>query len=283
MRKKYFIGLDNGGSVTKAGLYDENGNEIAVSNTLAQPITSKVGYVERDSDQLFRANVQCIKDVIEKTGVDLDDIKGVSVTGHGNGLYLVGHDGKPSCNGVISTDTRAADIVTKWYETGVFDRILPLTNQNIWAGQIAPLLAWFKENKKEVLDKSSYAFSCTDFVRFCLTGEAYGEMTNISAANLMNLETKAYDDEVLASFGITEYKYLLPPIRQSHEICGTITPDVAKQTGLAAGTPVIGGLVDFAACPIATGVASPDQLSVTTGTWSIAYTFRVRQLPIEIC
>ena len=269
MRKMYFIGLDNGGSVTKAGLYDQNGNEIAVFKYAGTADHTKAGYVERDSVQLFHANVQCIKDVVEKAGVNSDDIKGVSVTGHGNGLYLVGHDGKPAYNGIISTDTRAADIVTTWYETGVFDRILPLTNQNIWAGQTAPLLAWFKENKKEVLDKSIYAFSCTDFVRFCLTGEAYGEMTNISAANLMNLKTREYDDEVLAAFGIADYSYLLPPIRQSHEICGEIMPDVAEQTGLAAGTPVVGGLVDFAACPLATGVADQDQLSVTTGTWSI--------------
>jgi L-xylulokinase len=269
MRKMYFIGLDNGGSVTKAGLYDQNGNEIAVSNTLAQAIMPKAGYVERDSHQLFLANIQCIRDVVEKSGVNPDDIKGVSVTGHGNGLYLVGDDGKPACNGIISTDTRAADIVTRWYETGVFNQILPLTNQNIWAGQIAPLLAWFKEHERDVLDKSRYAFSCTDFVRFCLTGEAYGEMSNVSAANLMNLHTREYDDQVLASFGIADYKHLLPPIRQSHEICGEIMPDVAKQTGLAAGTPVVGGLVDFAACPLATGVADQSQLSVTTGTWSI--------------
>lgn len=269
MSNRFFIGLDNGGSVTKAGLFDQNGNEVAISNRLVSPIIPRVGHVERDSNQLFEANVQCIREVIQKSGINPTDINAISVTGHGNGLYLVGQDGKPSYNGINSTDTRAAGCVNRIYETGTIHQILPVTNQNIWAGQLSALLSWFKANNPEVLDRSRYAFSCTDFVRYCLTGEAYGEMTNMSTVNLMNLATKEYDDEILKLFDISEYKHLLPPIRESHEICGYITQDVADMTGLICGTPVVGGLVDFAACPLATGIANEDQLSMTTGTWAI--------------
>ena len=269
MSKRYFIGLDNGGSVTKAGLFDQNGNEMAVASRLAQPIMPRAGYVERDSTRLFEANVECLREVLQKTGVNPADIKAVSVTGHGNGLYFVGFDGKPSYNGIISTDTRAAGHVTRLYESGVIHRLMAITNQNAWAGQVAPLLAWFKDNDKGVLDRSLYAFTCVDFVRYCLTGKAHGEITNISSANLMNQVTKQYDDEALSIFGISEYKRLLPPLCAPHEICGSITPEVAAQTGLICGTPVTGGLVDFAACPLATGVLSEEQLSLTTGTWAI--------------
>lgn len=269
MDKKYFIGLDNGGSVTKAGLFDEMGNEVAIASVLAQPIISRPGYVERDANALFMANVNCIKEIIEKSKIDPVLIKAVSVTGHGNGLHLVGKDGKPSYNAIISTDTRAADQVTQWYQNGVFEKLLPITNQNIWAGQLSPLLAWFRDNKKEVLDNSRYAFSVTDFVRFCLTGEAFGEITNMSVINIMNLKSRDYDDDALRLLGLYEYKHLLPPIRYSNEICGGITEEVAKMTGLVAGTSVAGGMVDFCACPLATGVADEDKLSITTGTWSI--------------
>ena len=124
MSKRYFIGLDNGGSVTKAGLFDQNGIEIAVSCQLAQPITPRVGYVERDSTRLFEANLACLRDVIQKSGVDAADIQALSVTGHGNGMYLVGFDGKPSANGIISTDTRAAGQVKRLYETGEIHRLI---------------------------------------------------------------------------------------------------------------------------------------------------------------
>ena len=187
------------------------------------------------------ANIQCIKDVLEKSGIDPADVKGLAVSGHGNGLYLVGLDGKPVCKGVISTDTRSDGYVRQWYKTGVFDKVLPITNQNIWAGQMSPLLAWFKDNEKETLERSQYAFPCTDYVRFRLTGEAYGELTSMSATNLLNLRTKEYDDDLLKLYGLYEYKRLLPPLRLSHHICGGITKEVAGLAGLMEGTPVYGG------------------------------------------
>ena len=269
MSKRYYIGLDNGGSVTKAGLFDESGNEVAVASELAEPILSRPGFVERDATALFMANVRCIKAVIEKSGVEPILIKAVSMTGHGNGLHLVGKDGRPSYNAIISTDTRAAEHVNKWYKNGVFEQLLPITNQNIWAGQLSPLLAWFRDNKREVLDRSQYAFSVTDYVRWCLTGEAYGEITNMSAISLMNHKTRAYDDEALRLLGLSDYKHLLPPIRYSRDVCGGITDEVARLTGLIPGTPVVGGMVDFSACPLATGVSDGDKLSLTTGTWVI--------------
>ena len=269
MNMRYFIGLDNGGSVTKAGLFDEHGNELAVSSVLAKPITPRMNYVERDTNELIAANFQCIKDVIAKSGVSPQDIKAVSVTGHGNGLYLVGFDGKPSYNGIISTDTRAASYVHRWYSDGTIDKVLPKTKQMIWAGQLTPLLAWFKDNAKDILDQSKYAFTVTDLVRFYLTGEAYGEITNMSSISAMNLETRDYDDEIFACFGISEYRRLFSPIRLSHDICGCVTQQASELTGLLCGTPVAGGIVDFSACPIATGVTREDQLSIVAGTWSI--------------
>lgn len=269
MIKRYYIGLDNGGSVTKAAIFDDTGKEIAISQTQVEPIMPKVGFVERDAKELYNANIKCIRDVIEKSGIEPINIAAISVTGFGNGLFLVGENGEPVYNAVISTDTRAAKYVKRWYADGVFDKILPKTNQVIWAGQIGPLLAWFRDNMPDVLNKARYVFSCTDFIRFKLTGEAYGEISNMSAASIMNIKEKKYDENVLEGFGIRTYKTLLPPLKNSDEICGRITKEVSRLTGIPEGTPVAGGMVDFAACPLATGVINEDVLSAVAGTWSI--------------
>jgi L-xylulokinase len=269
MAKRYYIGLDNGGSVSKAGLFDDTGKEIAISQTQLEPIMHKAGYVERDAEELYQANIKCIRDVIEKSNIDVRDIAALAVTGFGNGLFLVGEDGKPVYNAVISTDTRAAEHVKNWYMDGTFDNILPKTNQVIWAGQIGPLLAWFKANMPEVINKTRYAFTCTDFIRFKLTGQAYGEMSNMSAASIMNIKEKKYDEDVLDALGIRACRNLLSPLKNSDEICGRITKEASRLTGIPEGTPVAGGMVDFAACPIATGVTNEDLISAVVGTWSI--------------
>ncbi|MBT3319942.1 MAG: carbohydrate kinase, partial [Clostridia bacterium] len=266
---KYYLGLDNGGSKVKAAIYDTSGGEVAVSNTLFNPTVKKGGIVERDSETLWQKNVKVIKNVISKSGVDPHDIVGVAACGHGNGVYMIDENGKPTAPGIISTDTRAADIVRGWIGKGVQSRIIPKTKQILWAGQPVAIIAWFKENEPQVLEKTRWALACKDYIRYCLTGQAFGEITDMSAINAMDLQTKEYDDTILNEFGIGEYKHLLPPLKLSVDICGQVTKKTAEETGLVEGTNVVGGLFDCAACALAVGVTSEEKISVIAGTWSI--------------
>lgn len=269
MQNKYLLGLDNGGSVTKAALYSVDGEEIAVASTRVKSIMEKVGFVERDMDELWEANAETIRQVLKKSRVNPKDVVGVAVTGHGNGAYFVDSDGKPVGKGIISTDTRAKDYVEKWNNDGTFESVMPKTMQILWAGQLMPIIAWYKDNKKVLLDKTKWAFACKDYIRFCLTGEAYAELTDISVSSGLNLLKIEYDDEILSKFGIIEYKKILPPLKKCTDICGSVTKKAAQQTGLLEGTPVAGGLCDVAACCIGTGITSTDKMCMVAGTWSI--------------
>ncbi len=266
---RYYLGLDNGGSKTKASLYTPDGKEIAVAGTSANPVIRKGGFVERDSDLLWESNAKVIRDVIAKSGIDPHDIAGVATTGHGNGVYMIGEDGKPTAPGIISTDTRAAEVVRRWLANGVQTRIIPMTKQILWAGQPVAMLAWYHENKPEVLKRTRWALQCKDYIRYRLTGEVYGEITDMSAINVMDLQTREYDDRILSEFGLREYKHIFPPLRMSTDICGRVTKEAAEQTGLIEGTLVSGGLFDCASCCLAVGVTDSDKMSVIAGTWSI--------------
>ena len=269
MGQQYLLGLDNGGTVTKAALYSTDGAEIAVAGIQVKPIMDKVGFVERDMGALWQANAKAIRSVLEKSSVNPSDIIGVAVTGHGCGAYFIDGEGKPAANGIISTDTRAKEYVERWNADGTYDTLLPLTMQIIWAGQTLPIVAWHKEHKPEVLKRAKWVLSCKDYIRFCLTGEAYTELTDVSVANGINLATISYDDAIFNAFGIGDYKHLFAPLRKCTDICGRISIEAAKETGLVAGTPVAGGLCDVAACCIGTGVTSPDKMCMVAGTWSI--------------
>ena len=95
MGRKFLLGLDNGGTVTKAALYGADGEEIAVSGTQVKPIMEKIGFVERDMGALWAANAKAIRDVLKKAAVDPRDIVGVAVTGHGCGAYFIDEHGRP--------------------------------------------------------------------------------------------------------------------------------------------------------------------------------------------
>ena len=50
---KYVIGLDNGGTSTKAAIFDLAGREIATAGKQTKVITPKSGYTERDMEELW--------------------------------------------------------------------------------------------------------------------------------------------------------------------------------------------------------------------------------------
>ncbi|CAM6447192.1 FGGY-family carbohydrate kinase [Citrobacter portucalensis] len=270
MKDEYVMGIDNGGTVTKAAIYDRNGSVVSIASKSTQMLTPREFHTERDITELWAANIEVIKKAIEQSGIDASQIKGIAVTGHGNGLYLVDEAGNPVRNGIISTDSRAKEYVEKWQNSPEFlTDILPKTMQSIWAGQPIALLAWLKDNEPEVLQKAHTIFMVKDLIRFYLTGEAYLELTDISGTNLINVRDRKYDDELLAWWGLADLRTKLPPVKLSTDCCGRITDEVARQTGLCAGTPVSGGVFDISASSVASGINTLDKLAIITGTWSI--------------
>jgi len=93
---KYLIGLDNGGTSTKAAIFDLNGNEIVTVGRQTRTMIPQPGYMERDMEELWLANCECVKQALEKAGISGEDVLGIAVCGHGKGLYPWGKNGKPA-------------------------------------------------------------------------------------------------------------------------------------------------------------------------------------------
>ena len=266
---KYLLGIDNGGTFSKAAIFDENGKQISVASVPTITLTPKPGYTEKDLDELWQVNADAIRGAIEKSGINPKDIAGVSFSGAGKGLYMIGHDGKPSYNGIMSTDTRAWAQVERWYKDGTNKKVYEKTFQEILAVQPVSLLAWFKENQPEVLENTKYIFAVKDYIRYIITGEAYSEYTDCSGGNLVNMVTGEHDRELMALYGLEDCYEKLPPLRHSADLCGHVTKEASEKTLLPEGTPVAAGMFDVNACGIASGLSDEEQMCMIAGTWSI--------------
>ena len=266
---KYYLGVDNGGTSTKAALYDETGRELASAARDTRVLTPAPDCFERDMEEMWEANCAVIRETVEKSGVSPSDIAGVAVCGHGKGLYLWGRDGRPARPGILSTDNRAYAWVEKWRRDGTEEKAFPLSCQHLMACQPAALLAWLGDREPETLKKARWAFGCKDYVRFRLTGEARGELTDCSGGGLVNLRTRAWDPALLRLYGLEGLEDLLPPLCLSGERAGGVTPQAAEKCGLREGTPVFGGAFDIDACAIAAGVLDEKNICMIAGTWSI--------------
>ncbi|MDR2739960.1 MAG: carbohydrate kinase [Treponema sp.] len=266
---KYVAGLDNGGTVIKAAIFDLTGKEIITRGTHTPVLTPSPGFTERDSEELWQHNCFCVKEAIAAAAVDPAEIIGVSVCGHGKGLYTWGKNGKPAYNGIVSTDGRAWAYPEKWYKEGIVQKYYSRLCQKILASQQISLLAWLKDNDRPAYDNIEWVFSVKDYIRFRLTGEAFSEATDFSGSGLMNIMDARFDRDMLEAFGIAEVYEKLAPIRYSSEKCGAITAEAAALTGLREGTPVAGGMFDIDSCAVAMNVTTPEEFCTIAGTWSI--------------
>lgn len=269
--KKYILGIDDGGSLTKAALYALDGTLLAVCGGESVPLkTSAPGRTERDMEALWHANVSAIRHVLAKAKISGDQVAAVSATGHGNGLYLVDANGRPAYDAIISTDARAEGLVDTWVKNPHFNAdILPRTAQSLWPGQPPALLAWLMEHEPDAVERSRWALLASGFVRMRLTGQASTNLSDVSGTSLFNVRERRYDPEILDYYGIRPCERLLPPIVDSAQQAGSVTEAAAEETGLVAGTPVAGGIFDISSSALASGLVEKDRLAIVTGTWSI--------------
>ncbi|MCI1641570.1 MAG: carbohydrate kinase [Actinomyces sp.] len=267
---QYILGIDNGGTVSKAALYSVGGELIALATESVPPVLTQAGWSERDMEDLWTANVGAIRAVVEDGGIDPADVAAVTVTGHGNGLYLVGPDGAPVRNGIISNDSRAQDIVDRWTSDGSYtETFLDSTMQSLFPGAPLALLAWLSEHEPDSVERARHIFMVKDYIRFRLTGVPAFEITDASCTNFLDMRTRTLDATGLGRMGLGAWSDKLPPLVGSGDVAGRIRADVAQQVGLRAGTPVLGGVSDISASAIGAGAVRDHQLSVVTGTWSI--------------
>lgn len=266
---RYFLGVDNGGTLSKAAIFDEKGVEIAKSSISLEMLTPKTGFTERNMEELWLATAKVIKEALLKSGLKSEEIVGVACTGHGKGLYMWGKDEKPLGNGIVSTDSRAWQYPLKWQKDGTADKVFEKNYQDILACQPVSLLNWLEDNEPGRLDNLKWIFEVKDYIRFRLTGEALAEITDYSGSNLLNCATKSFDKELLKLFNLDHLWDNLPPLVGSADRCGVISQEAARLTGLKAGTPVAGGMFDIDACAIAMDITNEDNIAVIAGTWSI--------------
>lgn len=262
------LGVDAGSTVTKAVLFDQSGGQIGQAAHRIPHSYPHPHHVERDQDEVWRVTCSVIRQVMATTGTRAADIAGVAVTSHGDGIYLVDDAGRPTRPGVLSLDTRAAELVAQWRSSGRCAEALAVSGQEPWPGSPVSVLAWLAANEPEVLAKTAYALAGKDAIKQRLTGVFATDPTEASLS-FTNVRTQAYDTETLRIFGIEELRRLLPDVVPSGQVAGTVTRAAAEQTGLAEGTPVASGAHDVDCGAIGMGVVSPGQLAIIAGTFSI--------------
>ncbi|HCM1952672.1 TPA: carbohydrate kinase [Salmonella enterica subsp. salamae serovar 9,46:z4,z24:z39:z42] len=268
-KETFWLGIDCGGTYLKAGLYDAEGHEHGIHRQSLQTLSPLPGYAERDMHQLWQQCAATIAGLLKQTGVSGGQIKGIGISAQGKGLFLLDKQNRPLGNAILSSDRRALNIVERWQQDGIPQKLYPVTRQTLWTGHPASLLRWVKEHEPQRYAHISCVMMAHDYLRWRLTGVKGCEESNISESNLYNMTTGQYDSHLTQWLGISEIDHALPPVVGSAETGGKISEEAAAITGLAAGTPVVGGLFDVVSTALCAGIDDEFTLNAVMGTWAV--------------
>jgi L-xylulokinase len=262
------MGLDCGSTAIKAAIFDESGTTLATASRHVVPICPSPGHVEQDMAQLWASAAAAMREAVAQCGRSGSEIGCIGVTAHGDGLYLADRSGAPLGAAIMSVDSRGFEVVEQWRAAGLLERAEALAAQRPYPYAATTLLAWIKRHRPEQYRAIGHVMFCKDWLRYCLTGVFATDPTDASTA-FTNPHTQVYDPSILELFDLQEIGPALPPIRPLTAQIGAVTAEAAALTGVAAGTPVSGGLHDVTASAVGLGVLGPGALSVTAGTFSI--------------
>ncbi|MFV0374832.1 FGGY-family carbohydrate kinase [Microbacterium sp.] len=262
------LGIDSGQTALKVVVFDDDGLEVVVTRRPTKTRQPIPHHVERDADGVAEQLLDAIAEAVEATPGRGRSISGVGVVGHGDGMYFVARDGRPSREAILALDTRADGVLDEWRTDGTLDSARLLTGQEPFAASLAPLLAWLARHEPATLDRTQWLMYCKDWLRFRLTGEVATDLVEASSC-VGALDGNGYSAAALDAYGLAEFQRLLPRPRSATDIAGGVLPEVARRTGLTAGTPVAVGTHDVVAAALGAGAAKVGDYSILAGTYSV--------------
>jgi len=265
-----YLGVDIGTSGTKTLAIREDGTLLS-SATEVYPLSSpRPGWSEQEPEHWWKATVEGIQKVLQAAEIKGDDVKGIGLSGQMHGSVFLDKDHNVIRPALLWNDQRTAveceDIEAL---AGGRKKLIKMVANPALTGFTAPKILWLRNHEPDNFDKLVQVLLPKDYVRFRLTGEFATEVSDASGTLLLNVRKRNWSKKLLDKLDLS--LDLLPKVYESEEVSGQLTPAVAAQLGLNAGTPVVGGGGDQAASAIGNGIVRKGIISATMGTSGVVF------------
>ncbi|QEH77024.1 glycerol kinase GlpK [Sphingomonas sp. C8-2] len=266
-----FVGaIDQGTTSSRFIVFDRHGAILAVAQKEHRQIYPRPGWVEHDPLEILANTQEVIGAALARANLTAADLAGVGITNQRETSLLWDRaTGRPLCNALVWMDTRTDELVQHYRRDGGQDRFRDKTGLPLATYFSALKLRWILDNvdgARTQAESGRALFGTIDsWLAWNLTGGPEGgvhltDVTNASRTMLMDLATCAWDDDLLATFGIP--RACLPRIVASSALHGTIrTPPLD-------GARLAGILGDQQAALVGQACFAPGEAKNTYGTGS---------------
>src|SRR5664279_2708063 len=260
------IVFDCGATNIRVMAINSNGKILAAeslpNNTQPDPIfpAYRIWDVNEIWDKMCLASQKVVNQI------KIDRIVGVTVTTFGVDGTLFDKSGKilypviswqcERTNSIIDSLDKYLPLAEIYRESGVF----PFSFNTICK------LIWFKEQKPEILEKSSSFLFMPSIFSYFLTGEMVNDMTMAGTSMMTNLQTRNFSGNIISKIKLPIEKFGKPV--EAGTVTGKINSKAASSTGLPEGTPVVSTGHDTQFAVFGSG-AKRNQPVLSSGTWEV--------------
>lgn len=255
--------VDAGTSVIKAVAFDEgDGRALAVARRPTEARRPAPGFSEQDMNAVWEAVVATIAEV-RRSGAG--DVRAISITGQGDGCWLVDRSGRPTGPAILWNDGRAAEVVEAWARAGVLETAFRRNGSLTFPGLPNAILTRLKRHEPSRLAAAHKALYCDGWIFLNLTGEFVADESDASAP-FFDIRARRYSQELLNLFELEWATELLPAVRPDDARVAPLRESAASRLGIKAGTPVVIAPYDIASMAIGVGAVNPGQACSILGT-----------------
>ncbi|HEV8381851.1 MAG TPA: xylulokinase [Gemmatimonadales bacterium] len=263
MAADLFLGLDIGTSSVKSILISLDGGVAAVATAPLSLDTPEPGWAEQDPEAWWDAARAAIRDVLaQRAGTR---VAGIGISGQMHSSVFLDRRSaviRPAllwCDGRTTAECR--EIVTR---AGGETQLREWVCNPALEGFTLPKVLWLRNHEPAAFARLTTVLLAKDFVRLRLTGTVATEPSDASGTLMFDPAHLRWSAEILDAVDLA--RSLLPEVAGSSDVLGHVTKEAAALTGLAAGTPVVGGGADNACGAAGVGAITPGEAVSSWGT-----------------
>lgn len=267
MSKKYILALDQGTTSSRAIIFDDASNIVAVAQKEFTQIYPKPGWVEHNADEIWSTQIGVAAEAVAKAGIDAKSIAAIGITNQRETTVVWDKNtGKPVHNAIVWQSRQTIGICEDLKAKGLEPMFRHKTGLVVDAYFSGTKVKWILDNvegARAKAEKGELLFGTIDtWLIWKLTGGAVHvtDYSNASRTLMYNIRELKWDAEILDA--LTVPASMLPSVRPSSELYGHTDPNVF----LGAAVPISGAAGDQQAALFGQTCFQPGMAKNTYGT-----------------
>jgi len=271
------IGYDVGTTGFKAGLYELSRDALSLLAGCVEHYELHIlpnGGAEQDPGDWWAAMCRSTKKLLETTGVQPGEVRGIACCSQFSTLVMVDRDGNALRPAMSCMDTRAAKqfedvmgagLCVEGLNAARLLRFLRVTGaastsakDSIWRYR------WVRENEPELFAKTYKWLDAKEYLTFRATGRTLASRDDAYMTFLYDVHKGCWSEELCKMLDIDMAH--LPELCNGADTVGPLLPGPAAELGLLPGTSVIAGGSDVSLCQVGSGCVRPGDVNICSGT-----------------